>query len=786
MEHTPHNDQAPPSASTVNGRRGSDVIRLRIEGMHCGGCVSRVQSALARIPGVSTATVNLMTQTATVAGDPSLASGSALVDAIRGAGYDAEPMRRSGPAMTATVRSLESAAQHQRQATVQAVGLALPIMALHWLGPILQSDSHGGHVWPHALQAILCALLLASAGGAPILVAGLRSALHRTANMDLLVSLGVTVAFVAGVASLLLAQHETGYFDAAAMILGFVNVGRLMESRARRDASAAVESLARRMPATAQLVTPDGVREVASDLIVPGDLIRVAVDTVIPVDGKVVEGAAAVDESALSGESAPRRKSPGDAVYAGTLVCEGMVTAEAVQVGMESALGRIIRAVEDAQAGKTPLQRLADQVAGVFVPIVLTLAVGVVGVTWVAGGGIWPAVYRGIAVLVIACPCAMGLATPTAVLVATGVAARLGILVRDASALEALGRIVSVMLDKTGTLTTGSPVVREVVARNASPRSTGGGESGAVRVQLPPASDGDSRGSEGPPVLSDQVGALFRLSAAIQRHSQHPLARAMVQRATSWHLSIPEASSVVSRPGLGATGAVDGRNVCVGAAALLREVGVDCTPLEAEAERLAAAGQSVVWIAVDGRCAGLVGCSDTPRPHATAAIRELRDLGLRVSMLSGDHPLAALALAEAIGIDDVRAGMSPQDKADAVRECRSRGERVAFVGDGINDAPALAAGDAGITFASATDVALGAADITIVQEDLRRLPAAVRLARRTTRIIKQNLFWAFFYNLLAIPLAATGTIPPGIAAAAMMCSSISVVLNSLRLRSADR
>lgn len=754
--------------------------------MHCGGCVARVQSALARTPGVTDATVNLMTQTATVVGGSSLATAQALVDAIRGAGYDAEPIRRTRSASTAPVHSLATAAHQQRQATVQAVGLALPIMALHWLGPTLQSDAHGGHVWPHALQGILCAVLLVSAGGAPILVAGLRSALHRTANMDLLVSLGVTVAFVAGVASLVLAEHETGYFDAAAMILAFINVGRLMESRARRDASAAIESLARRMPATAQLVTADGVREVPSEMIVPGDHIHVAVDMVVPVDGRVVEGAAAVDESALTGESVPQRKSKGDTVFAGTLLCEGMVTAEATQIGMESALGRIIRAVEDAQAGKTPLQRLADQVAGVFVPIVLVLAAGTVGVTWAFGSGIWPAVYRGIAVLVIACPCAMGLATPTAVMVATGAAARIGILVRDASALEALGRIAAIMLDKTGTLTTGAPVVREVVVGDRSSPSTGVARPAVVRIRLAEEPGVETQAGKGAAQPTEQIREVFRLVAAVQRHSQHPLAKAIVRRATAWGLSLPDATLVESRPGLGVTGVVDGRNVFVGAAALLRELGVDCTPLDPEAERLAAAGQSVVWIAVAGQIAGLIGCSDTPRPHASDAIRELRALGLRVSMLSGDHPLAARALAEAIGIDDARAGMSPQSKADAVRECRDRGERVAFVGDGINDAPALAAGDAGITFASATDVALGAAAITIVQEDLRRLPAAVRLARRATRIIKQNLFWAFFYNLLAIPLAATGAVPPGLAAAAMMCSSISVVLNSLRLRSADR
>jgi heavy metal translocating P-type ATPase len=716
------------------------TIQLRIEGMTCGGCAARVEEALGRVPGVRDARVNLTTEIATVETGDEPARRAALIDAVRAAGYDAEATRPGREATTALERTHDARAHQQRQAMVHAVGLAVPIIVLDMAQHVLHSGGHGGAVWPGVILAILTFVLLCSAGGAPILVGGFKAIVHRTPNMDLLVALAVGVAFVTSVIGLFVPALGMSHFHAAAMILAFINVGRYLETRARHKATSAVAALARRMPATAQLVTETGVDSVPLERIAEGDRVRVAADMVVPVDGRIVEGEAAIDESALTGESVPRACSKGDTVSAGTHVREGLLTIEALRVGAASRMGRIIRAVEEAQSGKTRWQRLADRVAGVFVPIVITVSIGTLaGWLLLADGNASVAISAAVAVLVVACPCALGLATPTAVVVATSTGALRGILVRDASALEAAAGVDLMLLDKTGTLTHGDVAVRAV-----SP-------SGATSAE-----------------------ELLLFAASAERYSQHPFALAIRRHADSLGITAPEPTNFVSRPGLGVSADVEGRRVVVGARSLMPVVG-DATPAAASN------GRSVAHVAVDDRSVGTIEMDDALRDDAAAVIGQLKGMGVEVRMITGDREAAASSVAAAAGIESVRAEASPEDKLAEVQSAVGSGRRVAFVGDGINDGPALAAADVGITFASGTDVAIGAADISLLHDDLRLLPDVLRLARRSVRIIKQNLFWAFVYNAAALPLAATGRLSPGIAAAAMMMSSISVVLNSLRL-----
>ncbi|MFQ5494255.1 MAG: heavy metal translocating P-type ATPase [Phycisphaerae bacterium] len=758
------------SSRSADGHGSEASVRLHIEGMTCGSCVARVERSLASVPGVQRAEVDLTTELARVELADPPAPRRELIEAVQRAGYHADPIR-AGDAATA---GLESTQQHrlrqQRQALFQGVALAAPILAIHWLAPVLQSGERGGSVWPVAIEGLLCLVLLGSSAGAPILVAGLRAILHRSPNMDLLVSMGVSVAFVSGVVSLVSGAEREAQFHAAAMILAFINVGRYLEIRARRDATTAVAALARRMPRTARLVSEEGVTEVAVERIRAGDRVRVASGEIIPVDGTIREGEAGVETSAVTGEPMPRAYRRGDKVSAGFVVLDGLLTVEATLVGAASTMGRILRAVEEAQSGKTRMQRLADRVAGTFVPVVIAAAVVVLVGNRFGGGTAWAmAVSRAVAVLVIACPCAMGLATPTAVLVATSSAALKGILVRDAGALEAAGGLDCLLFDKTGTLTSGRPVVREIIAI----------------------------GHDGHDSTADEI---LRLAASATRYSRHPLSQAVVERAVESDLSLDEPTAFASHAGRGVAAEVGGRTVRVGSEAFCREEGIDTGAARAAMEACAARAETIVLVAVDLRLIGLIAVADRVRPGAAEVIRTLTQRGVTSAMVTGDHGSTASAVAASLGITEVHAEMSPDDKLALVKELRAGGRRVGFVGDGVNDAPALAEADVGVTFASATDVAIGAADVTILTsgggaaagangeaaagsvDPITRVPSVIALARRSVRIIKQNLFWAFFYNIVAVPLAATGKVPPGLAAAAMMASSLSVVLNSLRIR----
>jgi heavy metal translocating P-type ATPase len=722
--------------------------------MTCGSCVARVDKALRTVDAVVDAKVNLATETATVDLSDSIDLTKNLIRAVRAAGYDAEPFKFAAADRSDIETQQDERLRRAKQALVQAIGLALPIIGLDLALPILSGSHDGAQVGPRAFQAILCVMLFISPAGAPILVGGLRAAWFRAPNMDLLITIGVVAAFGSSLAATVLPHYHHFHYHAVGMILAFINIGRYLEGKAKRQAASAVATLIRRAPTKALRVENGSTRSISLSDIYLGDHLRVAADTTVPVDGTILDGQAAIDESMLTGESVPVDRAPGDPVRGGTLLKTGLITIVATSTGSDSAIAKIIRMVEEAQTSKTQLQRFADRVAGVFVPIVIALA----ALTLLA----WPilsnaaapwamGLQAAIAVLVIACPCAMGLATPTAVMVATGTAGLRGILVRDAAALETAGQIKTIVFDKTGTLTTGSPTL-DTILTIPNPQNA----------------------------LTERE--LLTLAASAEQFSQHPLAKAIVAKAAAADIPLIEPDQYETAAGLGVQCQLDGKTVHVGSFKYFTANRIDTDPLEPSAAQLASSGQTIVALAVNHQPAGLIGLSDTLRSHAADLINRLTDRRISSVMVTGDQAATAHAVAEQIGIETVFAGVDPAGKVERVKTLQHTQGPVAMVGDGINDAPALVAADVGIAFATGTDVAAEAADITLVAPNLLLVAEAVDLARRSVRIIKQNLFWAFFYNALAIPLAATGRISPIWAAGAMMCSSLSVVLNSLRLR----
>ncbi len=731
-------------------------LLMRIEGMTCGSCVSRVRQAIMSAPGAGSAQVNLATESAVVRVDEGTTF-EAVAERIRRGGYGAiEIKNRRHRDHAIDEREFANRLRIGRQAVITALMYGLPVIGLELFGPALASSFTSGQVWWRVLQAVLCAMALYSPAGGPIIYGGLKAAIYRTPNMDLLITLGVLAAFVSSVVAIFVPGATHYHFHAVAMILAFINVGRYLEAKARRGVTDSVSALMQRMPQKAMRVDRGELQEVDISEVHVGDELRVAADTQVPVDGRVLSGGGAVDESMLTGESMPVTKQVGDRVHGGTLVCSGVMTIEATTLGADSAIGQIISAVQRAQSSQTGMQRFADRVAGVFVPIVVVLSVlSLLG--WGLLGGAEGAWMRGvssaIAVLVIACPCAMGLATPTAVYVATAQAALQGILVKDAAALERLGQVDVVVFDKTGTITTARAAVQEIVDEPIGP--------GAL----------------------DHLDVL-RLAASVEQFSQHPLARVIVAKAQEYHIQLSQPASFQNDPGLGARGSVDGHVVYVGNREYLREHDIATDLMEPRFQQLCSDGRNVVWVAWDGEVAGLIGLADQPRAQAGVAVEDVRSLGVDTMMVTGDQVEAATYVAGTVGIERVHAGVQPAGKADVIAKLQQARRVAAFVGDGINDAPAITQADVGIAFAAGTDVANQAADIILVSDDLRLVPAAIRIGRRSLRVIKQNMFWAFFYNLLAVPMAALGVIPAWVAPAAMMFSSISVVLNSLRLKEA--
>jgi P-type Cu+ transporter len=723
-----------------------DALILPVEGMTCASCVARVEKTLRRVPGVSEAEVNLATEKVSVHFDGSAATLQAMERAVAAAGYT---LRTTPPPGGTGERD---GASILRRDLILSGLLSLPVMIIS-----MTTMGNTAPVWwaiPTATTNIILLTLTA-----PVLLfpgrrffRGFLSALrHRTADMNTLVAVGTGAAFLSSAAATILPpagdMPAHVYFDSSAAIITLILLGKYLEAGAKRRSSDAIRKLMHLQPATVRVRRGGEDREMPVQEVAPGDLVLVRPGERIAVDGVVVEGASAIDESMVTGESLPVDKSPASRVVAGTVNGHGSLEVRATAVGAATVLAGIIRLVEQAQGSRAPVQQLVDRIAAVFVPVVIGIAAVTFAGWLLAGADAAAAMMAAVAVLVIACPCALGLATPTAIMVAGGVGARLGVLIRDASALETSGRIDTMILDKTGTVTAGTPEVTDVVSLSS------GGED-----------------------------VLLRLAASVEDRSEHPLARAIVRRARKAGVAPAAITAFQAEPGYGVSAAVDGHTVVVGSPALLAGAGISLDAILAAVRRLEEEGKTVVLTAVDGSVAGAIGIADQVRPESAGVVTGLRALGIEVIMVTGDNERTAAAVARTAGIGNVVAGVLPAAKAEFVERLQAEGHVVAMAGDGINDAPALARADLGIAMGGGTGVAMEAADITLMQNDLRGILDTLQLSRRTLATIRQNLFWAFFYNVVGIPLAALGVLHPIIAAGAMAFSSVSVVGNSLRLR----
>ncbi|MFO1313141.1 MAG: heavy metal translocating P-type ATPase [Burkholderiales bacterium] len=712
--------------------------------MTCAACAARIEKTLNRLPGVA-ASVNFATETARVGFDPATTTPDQLVAAVARAGYGAavredseDERKREEARKAAALRALI------RDFTIAAV-LTAPLLV-----QMIPMMLGGGHDLIPRWWQLALATPVQLWVGRRFYVGAYHALRGGGANMDVLVVLGTTMAYAWSVAVTAMGLHDQHvYFEAAAAVITLVLLGKLLEARAKAGTSAAMKGLLKLTPRTAHVPRDGATVEIDVADIRVGDRFLVRAGESVPVDGVVRDGASSVDESMLTGESRPVAKRDGDAVYAGTLNQDGLLTCEASKVGHDTLLAGIVRLVAEAQGSKAPIQRLADRVSGIFVPIVVVVALVTLLVTWAVAGDAAQALVHAVAVLVIACPCALGLATPTAIMVGTGRGAQSGILIRNAAALEHAGRLTTLVVDKTGTLTEGRPEVTDVIAF-----------------------DGASRAD------------VLRAAASLEQGSTHPLALAIVAAAKREGL-VPEAiADFVSTPGRGVAARIgsDDTVTTLGALAFVAPQGFD--PPTAETLALESQGKSIVGLARGGRALGAIALADAIRPTSREAVQRLEAMGVDVVMLTGDNAEAAHAVATAVGIARYESGVLPGDKAQAVRDLVAGGKVTGMVGDGVNDAPALAAADVSFAIGAGADIAVEAADVTLIRNDLRAVADAILLSRATLAKIRQNLFFAFAYNVLGIPLAALGLLNPVIAGAAMALSSVSVVTNALLLRRA--
>jgi Cu+-exporting ATPase len=798
---------ARPARHVRDGDRDSDratteLIRIPVSGMTCAACQAHVQKALAKQPGVVDASVNLMMQNASVTFDPSVVTPDNLVDAIRATGYGAELAQAGQTAFEEQeardrAQAEESGELRLKAAVSGVIALAamifsMPLMAsnahavsgptsdpfMRWvmtsLTPVLMTVTPWAYrIDPRVLSYVLLVVTVGVMGwaGRHFYTRAWASFRHHSADMNTLIAVGTGAAFVysviATVAPGFFISHGVApdvYYEAVIFIIALILMGNAFEARAKGRTSAALRSLVSLQPGIARVVRDGTETDVPVESVAPGDTVVVRPGERIPVDGQIISGHSAVDESMLTGESLPVGKKSGDRVIGGTINGTGSFRYNATTLGSDSVLAQIVRLMRDAQGSRAPIQRLADQVSGIFVPVVISIAV-ITFVAWFVAvdvtGGSAPAVRAfaaAVAVLIIACPCAMGLAVPTAVMVATGKGAALGVLIKGGEALQRAGDVTTVVLDKTGTVTQGRPAVTDVVLTSDTTRSR------------------------------EEV---LRLVASLEASSQHPLADAIVQHARNTGVALAAAQSFDSVPGRGTSGVVDGATVVVGNVALMEEHRTNVAALQADADALAMKGRTPVYVAIDGVLTGLVAVADPMRETSRDAIARMHRMGLEVVMLTGDNERTARAIATEAGIDRVVAGVLPEGKVAEVRRLQGEGKVVAMVGDGVNDAPALAQSDVGMAIGSGTDVAVEAGDVVLMRGDLGSVAQAIELSRRTMRTTKQNLFWAFAYNVVGIPIAAGVLYPtlgillsPVLASAAMAFSSVSVVSNSLRLRTA--
>jgi Cu+-exporting ATPase len=789
--HTEHAGHHAPAAG--------EKVTIPVSGMTCAACSGRVQRALEKHPGVNAAAVNLMLKEATVEFDPAATSPDALVDAIRSTGYDAAlpvpdqsalaEQEAQDRAHDEEFRGLRLKAGAAFAVAFVAMLVSMPLMAvgehghgatvdpfmrwaMGWLSPALESALPWMYQVPrwvlsYGLLAMTVGIM--AWAGRHFYTRAWAAFRHRSADMNTLIAIGTGAAFVYSLVATVapgffLARgiQPDVYYEAVVFIIALILMGNAMEARAKRQTSSALRALANLQPKTARVLRGEVELDVPVEEVRHGDTVVVRPGERIPVDGEVVSGSSAVDESMLTGESVPVPKGAGDRVIGGTINRTGAFRFTATTLGAQSVLAQIVRLMREAQGSRAPIQRLADRISGIFVPVVLQIAIATF-VIWFVAADTAPGVRAfaaAVAVLIIACPCAMGLAVPTAVMVSTGKGAEAGVLIKGGEALQRAGGLTTVVLDKTGTVTEGRPTVTELI--------------------LAPGTKGS---------VVDGEHQLLRLVASLEASSEHPLADAIVQHAKGLGIALSHAEGFESVTGRGAVGTVDGRMLAIGNALLMGDYSVSPAALEADAARLAAEGKTPMYVAVDGRFAGLVAVSDPIKETSRAAVRRLRRMGLEVVMLTGDNRHTAEAVAREAGIERVIAEVLPDGKLAEIRRLQAEGKVVAMVGDGINDAPALAQADVGIAIGTGTDVAMEASDVTLMRGDPNGVAAAIELSRRTMRTMKQNLFWAFIYNVVGIPIAAGALYPafglllsPILASAAMAFSSVSVVFNSLRLR----
>ena len=733
---------------------------LSVGGMSCAACVVRVEKALGGLEGVEKAAVNFATEKAQITYDPKRVDLEKFRQAIEEAGYQFRGVAR------AELRDQEREERQKelsllRKKLVFSIILGAVIMVLsmpHFI-PYLKDV-------PHQILFYLLFVLTTPVqfwAGKQFLTGAWGAARHGSADMNTLIAVGTLSAYLYSTIATFAPAffHQSGltptvYFDSAAMIIALILLGRLLEARAKGQTSEAIRKLMGLAPKTARVVREGQEKDVPIEAVQKGDLIRVRPGEKIPVDGRIREGHSAVDESMLTGESLPVDKNPGDEVIGATLNKSGSFLFEATRVGEETALAQIIRLVEQAQGSKAPIQRLADKVAGIFVPVVMGIAVltFLIWYFWGPSPAFTFSLLNFVAVMIIACPCALGLATPTAIMVGTGKGAENGILIKGGESLESVHRLTTIVFDKTGTLTRGQLTVTDIVpGKSVSPEE------------------------------------LLSLAAGVERYSEHPLGEAIVRQAKEKNLDLKGVENFQAIAGQGVRADLEGKTLWIGNRRLMENQGFDLSPFLESAEGLAAQGKTLMFAAREGTVIGLLALADTLKDYSKEAVADLKQMGLEVIMLTGDNRQTAQAIGSQLQVDRVIAEVLPQDKTEQIKKLQGEGKKVAMVGDGINDAPALAQADVGIAIGSGTDVAMEASDITLIRDDLRVIVTAIKLSKRTIRTIRQNLFWAFFYNILGIPIAAGVLYPfwgillnPILASAAMAFSSVSVVSNSLRLR----
>jgi len=723
-------------------------VEIKIQGMNCAACASRIEKKLQRIDGVQEALVNLATEKAVVKYLPAVVKPEDLTAAITSIGYGAQ-VQTDLAEDTGQVSEPAELVQRKRLLLFSAV-LSFPFL-------VIMLEHLFGLSLPEWLTAYATQLLLATPvqfiAGFPFYKGAFTALRGGSANMDVLVALGTSAAYFYSLIIGLVEHHAHLYFEASAVLITLILLGKYLEALAKGRTSEAIRKLMGLQPKTARVIRDGKELEIDISEVVVGDLVVVRPGERIPVDGVVREGYSSVDESMLTGESVPVDKQVGDLVTGGTVNKFGSIKFEATQVGRDTVLAQIIRVVQEAQGSKAPIQRLADVVAGYFVPAVVVIALGTFAL-WYWGldaGNLSRALINATAVLVIACPCAMGLATPTSIMVGTGRGAENGILIRGGEHLERAHRVNTVVLDKTGTITKGELEITDIITAEE---------------------------------FSDREEKIMEWAAGAEKLSEHPVAKAIVEgvlnRLPGLSLADPQEFSAV--PGKGVKAVIDDRVILMGNRRYLQEEGINVESLLPALERLENEGKTTILMSVDKIPAAVLGVADTVKENAVEAVQELKKLGIEVWMITGDNKRTATAIAQQVGIEHVMAEVLPEDKADQIRKLREQGRVVAMVGDGINDAPALATADVGIAMGTGTDIAMEAADITLIGGDLRSIATAVKLSKATMRNIKQNLFWAFFYNIVGIPVAAAGLLSPVVAGGAMALSSVFVVSNALRLK----